>query len=182
MDIYRLTEKIDHITAEFSRSFGSLDKEQLNWKVSPEAWSIAQNIEHLILLNESYYPVISAALRSNYKPPFHARFNSLVRFMEKSLLASVQPDRKKKVKTFKLWEPQDGTIEEDILHRFKKHQASLKQVLKNSKSQLEIGTIISSPANRNLVYRMEVAFEILVVHEQRHLNQALEILAKMESV
>lgn len=182
MDISLLTEQIDRITAEFSDSFGALSPEQMNWKPSPVVWSVAQNIEHLILINESYYPMISAAFRKNYKPPFHARFDFLVKFMEKSVLASVQPNRKKKIKTFKLWEPQAGIVEGDILHRFIKHQTSLKQVLKNSKSLLEKGVIISSPANRNLVYRLEVVFQILLTHEKRHLNQAREILAEIESV
>ena len=38
------------------------------------------------------------------------------------------------------------------------------------------GVVISSPANKNIVYKLEVAFDIIVSHEQRHLEQAREVL------
>jgi hypothetical protein len=38
------------------------------------------------------------------------------------------------------------------------------------------GTIISSPANKIIVYKLEIAFDIIVAHEKRHLEQAREVL------
>jgi hypothetical protein len=32
----------------------------------------------------------------------------------------------------------------------------------------------NSPANRNMVYTLERAFDIIVVHERRHFQQAME--------
>jgi len=42
---------------------------------------------------------------------------------------------------------------------------------------LDKGTIISSPANKNIVYKLEMAFDIITTHEQRHFEQAKEVLA-----
>jgi hypothetical protein len=41
---------------------------------------------------------------------------------------------------------------------------------------VENGTIISSPANKNIEYKLETAFDIIVAHEKRHLEQAREVL------
>jgi hypothetical protein len=41
--------------------------------------------------------------------------------------------------------------------------------------------VISSPANKNIVYKLETAFDIIVSHEQRHLEQAKEILQLMKN-
>jgi hypothetical protein len=38
-------------------------------------------------------------------------------------------------------------------------------------------TVISSPANRFIVYKIGRAFDIIVAHEERHLNQAKEVKA-----
>lgn len=51
----RWTNQIDQTTNDFVQTFGSLTDEQLNWKPDEKTWSIAQNIRHLILINESYY-------------------------------------------------------------------------------------------------------------------------------
>ena len=45
-----LITRIDKTTEDFTKSFGSLTPEQMNWKPNPQVWSIAQNIDHLIKL------------------------------------------------------------------------------------------------------------------------------------
>ena len=52
---------------------------------------------------------------------------------------------------------------------------NLKERIISAESFLHSGVIISSPANKNIVYKLEQAFEIIVTHEERHLNQAIAI-------
>jgi hypothetical protein len=170
------TSQLDNITLSFLSSFGSLALEQLNWKPNPETWSIAQNIEHLILVNETYYPVLASVKTGTYTTPFIARIGFVVSFMGRTILDAVKPDRKKKMKTFPIWEPTTSQVEGDILKRFEQHQTELKQQFDAAKEWVDKGTIISSPANRNIVYKLETAFDIIISHEQRHFEQAKEIL------
>lgn len=178
MDDNLLTQRLDRITTEFLQSFGELSPEQLNWTPSTKLWSIAQNIEHLILVNESYYPVIWTAFRNDYPLPFYARFDFVVRYMGNSILTSVQPHSKRKVKTYKPWQPTD-MVEAEILERFNEQQDAFKQLLKTSKILCEKGCLIPSPVNAKIVYPLDIAFEILVAHEERHLNQAKEVLLEL---
>lgn len=80
------------------------------------------------------------------------------------------------MKTFAVREPARSNIEEGILERFQEKQSELKIVIENSKQLLDKGVIISSPANKNIVYKLEKAFEIMITHEQRHFDQAKEVL------
>jgi hypothetical protein len=41
---------------------------------------------------------------------------------------------------------------------------------------VERDVVISSPANRNIVYKLKTAFDIIMSHEQRHFEQAKEVL------
>lgn len=93
-----------------------------------------------------------------------------------SFLNAVEPVRKKKMKTFPIWEPTASQVTDDILGQFEKHQTELKRQIETAKDLIEKGTIISSPANKNIVYKLETAFDIIVSHEQRHLEQAKEVL------
>ncbi len=174
--------KIDKVTGKFLNSFRSLNQKELNWKPKPDTWSIAENIEHLIILNESYYPAFESLKKGNYKLPFVARFGFVVKFFGNLILKSVQPDRKKKMKTFPIWEPKESNFSRDIIKRFEEHQQRLKEEILKAEDHINANAIISSPANKNIVYKLETAFDILVAHEERHYQQAYEVynLLKVE--
>lgn len=174
------SEQIEKTTQNFVESFGRLSIEQLNWKPNAQTWSIAQNIDHLIVINKTYFPVIESIRKGTYKPPFLAKLGFVVSFFGKTVLKAVQPDRKKKMKTFPIWEPAKSEIPIGILDRFKEHQSELKKMIENSRDLVEKGTIISSPANKNIVYKLEMAFEIISTHEKRHFEQSKEIYQLMK--
>lgn len=168
--------QIDETTKFFCEAFGELSIEQLNWKPDPDTWSIAQNIDHLIVINETYFPIIDSIQKGTYKTPFLSKIGFIVSFFGDVILKAVQPDRKKKMKTFPIWEPARSNVWIGILERFKEHQSELKKMIENSKDSVDKGVVISSPANRNIVYKLEKAFDIIVTHEQRHFEQSKEVL------
>jgi hypothetical protein len=180
MNIENWTRNIDQLTEAFKSTFGHLTPEQLNWKPAPQTWSIAENLNHLIVVNETYYPIIDAIRKGTYRTPFTAKFGFMVNFLGKTVLQAVQPDRRVKSKTFPIWEPANSKISGDILSAFEKHQAELKALITGSEDLLKKGTVVSSPANKYIVYKLETAFDIIVAHEQRHLEQAKEVLALQE--
>lgn len=179
MENWTLT--LDNITKQALTEFGVLTNEQMNWKPNSSTWSIAQNLDHLIVVNKTYYPVLASLKDKTYRTPFMAKIGFMVSFLGKTVLKAVQPDRKRKMKTFPIWEPTTSKVSDDILKRFETHQNELKQKIEEAKELVEIGVVISSPANRNIVYKLETAFDIIVSHEQRHLEQAKEILQLMKS-
>ncbi|HTB31527.1 MAG TPA: DinB family protein [Bacteroidia bacterium] len=179
MNTEKWTNKTDEVTNRFRKMFGELTTEQLNWKPNTQTWSIAQNMDHLIVINETYYPVIKSVREGTYKVPFIGKIGFMVNSIGKMILNAVEPTRKKKIKTFPIWEPSKSAIDGDILKRFEKHQSELKEMIKSSHDLLDKGTVISSPANKNIVYKLETAFDIITTHEQRHLEQAKEVLSQL---
>jgi hypothetical protein len=170
------TSTLGDISRQSLSEFGSLTSEQLNWKPNSNSWSIAQNLDHLIVVNETYYPVLASLKAGTYRTPFIAKIGFMVSFLGKTVLNAVQPDRKKKMKTFSIWEPTSSNVIDDILNRFQNHQNELIQRIEGAKELVGKGVVISSPANKNIVYKLETTFDIIVSHEQRHLEQAKEIL------
>jgi hypothetical protein len=175
------TLTLDDITRQTLTEFGSLTSKQLNWKPNSNTWSIAQNLDHLVIVNETYYPVLASLKAGTHKTPFIAKISFMVSFLGKIVLNGVQPDRKKRMKTFPIWEPNTSNVIGDILSRFQNHQNELIQKIEAAKELVEKGVVISSPANKNIVYKLETAFDIIVSHEQRHFEQAKEILQLMKN-
>lgn len=173
----RWTDKIDQVTADFKKEFSSLSAKRLNWKPNAQTWSVAQNMDHLIVINESYYKVIKEVRSNTHQLPWFARFNFIANFIGNAILKAVHPDRRRKTKTFSIWEPSATDLGDDIIERFEKHQEELKRFILSSLDLVEANTIISSPANRKIIYRLETAFDIMVTHERRHFEQAKEALS-----
>jgi hypothetical protein len=181
MNINVYSDQIDKITSDFTATFGGLTQEQLNWKPDSKTWSIAQNIDHLMVLNQTYFPIIQSIRENKFMLPFIGKIPFLVNFLGKMILSSVQPDRRRKVKTFSIWEPKSSNIDGDILERFRDHQEKLKKLIVDNSDLIEKGVVISSPANKNIVYRLDKAFEIIITHEMRHFEQAKEVKKKMQN-
>ena len=169
------TQQIDQTTQAFVATFGKLTAEELNWKPNVETWSIAQNIHHLIVLNQSYFAIFSALKKGNYKTSFVAKLGFVVSFFGNMICNSVTPDRNKKIKTFAIWEPAASALPADIVPQFTTHQEQLKMEIDTIQPFVDKGTVIASPANKHIVYKLEKALDIIVVHEQRHLEQASEV-------
>ncbi len=172
-------DQIDETTTGFKAAFEHLNEEALNWKPAPDKWSIAQNIDHLITIDTSYFPIIQAAEEESLKLPFISRIGLIVKGFGKMILGSVKPDRSRPSKTFPVWEPSSSNIDGSIVLDFEFHQRDLKILIERSIPLLLRGIIIHSPANKNIVYTLKDAFEIIVTHQKRHLAQAKEVLQLM---
>ncbi len=175
MNVQPWLSKIDETTNSFQTAFGHLNETELNWKPDGKTWSVAQNMHHLITINQTYYPVLKRVREGSQKLPWIANVKFMVRFFGNFILDSVEPTRKRKMKTFPLWEPSQSNLGGDIVQQFIQHQNDLKDLIQSSSDLLDKGAIISSPANRNIVYTLARAFDIITTHEVRHFNQAVEL-------
>lgn len=175
------TYRLEKLTLKFNKTFGKLSEHEIHWKPDANTWSIAQNLEHLILINQSYFPMIDRLRNKDHKKPFTAKLGFLVNFFGKVILKSVQPETTKKTKTFSIWKPAENSKSEDILARFTEHQEKLKQKILDSEDLLKRSAVISSPANPKIVYKLDAAFKIILAHEERHFQQAKKLLEIQKS-
>lgn len=169
-------QEIEELTGLYRDRFGELGTEELNWKPAPDVWSVGQVLDHVIRTNESFYPVVERIRRDGYRPPLLGRLPLVPRLMGSLVLRAVQPDADMKVKTRPVWEPTRSAVPSDIVDRFVRHQSELAGFVGESADLVDRGVVVTSPASRFLVYGLGTAFDILVAHERRHLNQAEEIL------
>ena len=162
---------IDHVTAEVRRITSGLTDADLNWQPAPAAWSLASILDHLMKVRDSYGPAISELRSAAFRPPITARIPGLPRFIGAMILRSVAPATERRVRTFPVWEPGPGKRRSPIVEEFAANQETLKALILGSGDLLARDAILSSPANRSIVYPLGMAFEIIVRHEERHLGQ-----------
>lgn len=175
------TDNINTITSEVLNLTDKLSASELNWKPDGDTWSIAQILDHIIRFNESYYPALEALQKGDFNTPWFSRFGIITSSIGKMLLNFSSPERKRKMSTFNIWKPEDEIYSPDIIKRFEAHQSELAGRIDASESLLDKDVVISSPASRFIVYKLETAFDLIVSHEQRHQNQAIEVVNLLHS-
>jgi hypothetical protein len=152
----------------------------LLWKPEPKKWSAAQSIEHILVTNEQYFPILEKRLntegdRSNNKQPYKPTF------WGKMIYKAVDPAlmKTKKSRTAKIFNPQPTVEIPTLIRRFEKDQKKLKGIIEKA---FEVDTTqkIPSPLTGFVRFSLVDAMAIITKHEIRHYLQAKNVLALKE--
>lgn len=173
-------EELDLVTKEVKEKFAEVDKDTLYQKPTHDSWSIAENLEHLIKVNSSYFPIFQKVKDNTYESAFIGKFGFFKRLFGDMIFKSVSDGGKKKIKTFPLWEPKIMEGENNIIEKFLRHQEDLKNWIKELGPHIEKEAVIHSPANKLIVYSLPQGLDIIVAHEKRHLEQAKHAFEKIK--
>src|SRR5262245_9338661 len=166
----------EQVRSAVNAAFRGLSSEQINWKPSPSEWSIAQCLEHLLLLNKPYIPQIEKILAGKRQASLWERAPLLPAFFGRLGLAAVQPASKQQVKARPAFVPASSDIDIGILHRFSAHQGDLIHLMKATAELPIEKIIITSVVSPVVTYSLSDAYRILVAHERRHLQQAERVM------
>jgi DinB superfamily len=168
------------ITKKVEDIFGKLTVGQLNWKPSEKSWSIGQCFKHLISTNNLYFPAIQKVIDGNHRNNFFSKIPFSTNLIAALMKNSLKPQQARKMKTFKVFEPSTSNVSGTIFDDFAENNQKLIAMFEACKG-LEIHKIkIPEPLSVALNLRLDEAFEILVLHEQRHFLQAERILQLRE--
>ncbi|GGZ25748.1 hypothetical protein GCM10007049_17880 [Echinicola pacifica] len=181
-DLQAWQSAIRQNTKNFTDAFMDLEEEALFQQTTPNQWSIGEIIQHISLINKSYFPIFQEILDGQYHKPFIGKISFLTKALGNTILKSVQPDNPKKVKTVSLWDPSKTTTsltKEQLWEDFLAQQALLIDWADLLLPALNRGQVIHSPANRLIAYPLQTALHILEKHEQRHFQQAMALRSKL---
>jgi len=163
--IDQLTQSKEHLL----KSIKGLSADQLNFKVSPTSWSIAECAEHIAISESVIWGMVDGAL----KQPADPAKRSEVKMSDAQIVGMIT-DRTNKVKTQEMFEPSnkfgshDDAVKEFVTKR-DGHVEFVKKTqddLRNRYSTLPFGTIDT--------YQVIL---FLSGHSERHTRQIEEVMA-----
>ena len=174
-ELDRLVDEVRMIADDARASFGKLSAEELNWKPAADRWSVAQCFDHLITSNKGYLPIIESVRSGQRKTSFLERLPVLPGLAGKLLIKSLDPASTRKIKAPKKFEPAQSNISASVIDDFAAQQEKVIEGMKST-SHLDLEKIvITSPAVSVVTYSLMDAYRVIVVHEQRHLQQAKRV-------
>lgn len=176
-------DELERVTRDVREAFGALSAEALNWKPSPTQWSVAQCLDHLITINRLYFPLLAALADGPVRPTTWERWSPFSGMLGRMLIRSLSPDATRPMKTSPKAEPSSSALPADMVERFAAHQQELAVLLRGIHADVDRRrTIVTSPLLAWVTYSLDDCVRMLVVHEQRHVQQAMRVRAAMPGV
>ena len=108
--IQSILQKGKEAKEKVSNEFAAVSLEQLNWKPSPDAWSIAQCLEHLIVSDNSYFPALQKIAGGTYQMNIWEKYSPLTGIWGWLFKDQLQEQVKKKIKAPKRTEIQKSEV------------------------------------------------------------------------
>lgn len=173
-DLTKLIAAANNVATEAKSSFGHLTVSQLNWKPSADRWSVAQCFDHLLTSNKGYFPIIESVLAGR-KQTFWEGMPLLPGLAGKLLIKSLDPSSTRKLKAPKRFEPAQSDVTGSVINDFIDQQGKLIERMKATEHLNLEKIVITSPAAAAITYSLMDAYRIIVIHEQRHFQQALRV-------
>lgn len=166
---------LEKISADVQKTFGSLSVAQINWKPDIKSWSIGQCFEHLIITNNLYFPNIQKVIDGKHRNNFYTKIPFSVDLIAALMKNSLNPAQKRKMKTFKVFEPATSAVSANIINDFVENNRRLSEMIKAVENLDTQKIKIAEPLSPLLNLRLHDAFEILLMHEERHFLQAQRV-------
>ena len=176
-EVSQLVTEMTTIADKAQLTFGKLSAQQLNWKPGTEGWSIGQCFDHLIAANKAYIPIIEQVITGTKQNTSWEKIPLLPNLFGKLLIKYLSPQSTRKLKAPEVFTPSSSSIDEGIISRFIELQKQMMLLMKRTEGFNLSRVKITSPALRFVTYSVIDAYEIVVVHEKRHVQQAERVLA-----
>ena len=178
--IQQMISRAKQASTILKESIPVLTVEQLNYKSSPDSWSIGQCLDHLVVSDSLYFPLFEKVSSAKHKMSRWERWNPLNGFFGKMLVSQVKEIPARKMNAPKIFKPSQSNIDPGIFDRFHTHLNTLANHIWKC-SNLDIDKMnITSPVSSIITYSLRDAITLLVQHEHRHVNQALKLFSSKE--
>ena len=173
--IEQLLNEANQTRLNVEKLFPNLPSDKLNKKPNPNAGSAAECFQHLIYTNGEYLKRFSEIIKINSSEHgVSAEYKHS--FLGKLILYFVNPKTKMKSKTTKAFNPTFSKVEIDVVKKYLEQHDLLTKAISGMKN-LDLKKLrIPSPINNKIKYNLGDAIKILVLHDQRHIQQAARAL------
>ncbi len=160
----------------------TLAPRQLAWKPDAHTWSVAECIEHLVVIGRAYYPRIAEGFRRApaqppaLAPPFRPTWLGRIFYQ------IVRADRRWKVPAPLAFRPR-GHVPPSSAEatgaeggeRFMRQQQALFELIQQAEGR-DLRARFASPLLRWLRFSVGEGLWLIVEHQKRHINQARALL------
>ena len=163
------------VRADATDLLGSLSEIQLNWRATPERWSIAQNLTHLVVIGRLYLPKFDDAIQQardkGWRSPGPFEYGAIGNWV----VAEMEPPPRHRLRAPRMFKPQPVQPLEHVRDAFLALQGEYEQRIHAANGidlrRARVATVFTSLLRISLGQ----AFQTFLAHERRHMWQARNV-------
>jgi len=176
-DRAELMAELTRLAFEVKQLAEPLDDAQFNWRPKPEAWSVAQCLDHLVRVNRAYLDALESAADEGRRRGEMGDAPLAPGRLGAWFIRQLEPPPKRKLPTVKRGVPAERCIKAATLVAFGGEQQRLIGLVRAT-SDLDCNAIrFSNPLAFGLrAFSLATGLLVLAAHERRHLWQARQIV------
>ena len=180
-DLQAVMNELDRADQEARRLISDLSEAQLNWRPSPTAWSVAQCLAHLGQMNSVLTAALRPAVRQADKKSVIPREPIQPGWLARWFVSQMDAPPRRKMKTPRQGIPDAHKSGEEILKAFIAAHGELRSLIHEARD-LDLNRIrFRNPFIGLLRYSVGTALLVIGAHDRRHLWQARQVCAAMNS-
>jgi hypothetical protein len=172
---------------EFRRQFEQLANEadalvaplndaQFTWHPRPNAWSIADCIDHLNVTARMYLPVLDEGIANAIRQGQYGEGPYAYWWLARMFVRMLEPPPRLRTKTPAAFRPPSGRTRHEIMAAFRAYQVQYVDRLRQANGLDLARARARSPVVSWMVFPLGCGFAAMAAHERRHLWQAGQVM------
>jgi hypothetical protein len=167
--------RLEEAAKLLNTDLSGLSDQQFNWKPAADSWSIAQCILHLVKTNKSYLGIYEKFATGTYERTWWEKVGLFNSFWAKFFINGTDPNNVRKWKAPAVVQPTQSHIAQTISEKLLEQNGKFLGYYEKLGNSEHASLVISSPLASVITYPLSTTFEVISLHELRHLQQALRV-------
>jgi hypothetical protein len=175
IDDYR--RQFEQLSADAEGLVAPLTDAQFTWRSAPDAWSVAECLDHLNVTARLYLPTLDEGVADAIRHGLYAEGPYRYNILGRLIVYLVEPPPRFRQKAPRAFRPESNRTRRAIMAAFRAYQVQFIDRLRQANGLDLARAGVSSPAARWLRIPLGSAFALMTAHERRHLWQARQVVA-----
>jgi hypothetical protein len=167
--------QFETLSADADALVAPLSDEQFSWKPAPEAWSVAECLEHLNVTARLYLPALDDGIADAIRRGIYGEGPFVYGLVGRLAVRSMEPSPRFRVKAPKAFRPAAPGARHEVMAAFRAYQLQYTDRLRQAHGLDLARARIASPVVRWIRLPLGCGFAMMTAHERRHLAQARRV-------
>ena len=152
-----------------------LSDAQFTWNPRPNAWSVAECIDHLNVTARMYLPVLDEGIANAIRQGQYGEGPYAYWWLARMFVRILEPPPRFRTKTPAAFRPPSGRTRHEIMAAFRAYQVQYVDRLRQANGLDLARARARSPVVSWMVFPLGCGFAAMAAHERRHLWQARQV-------
>jgi DinB superfamily len=177
-----LTPEIDDLRRQFESVSKAADAlvtplrdDQFTWRPEPNAWSIAECLDHLNATARLYLPMLDEGIADAIRRGVYGNGPFRYSWVGRIMVRTAEPPPRIRVRSPHAFHPASNRSRHEVMAALRAYQVQYIDRLRQANGLDLARARVSSPVSKWLRLSLGSGFALMAAHERRHLWQARKI-------